>query len=243
MDAYFSKKVASIINDCYSKDKTYIFPFLSLSEQDLVSQEVKKYPSLILKFDGGMINSEYKRAIIMPYEMEVNNNISILKISYNKKYLNLTHRIVLGTLMHLGLSRDRVGDIMITDQYAYVAVIDSIRDFIIENLTSISNQSVLITVCDEVIELDDKGEEKTIFISSNRLDAIISQSYNISRDESSTLIEKELVKVNQKIVTKSFQNLNPCDIISVAHKGRVKILETNGLSRSGRIILKVKIYR
>jgi hypothetical protein len=29
----------------------------------------------------------------------------------------------------------------------------------------------------------------------------------------------------------------------VAHKGRVKILDTSGVSRSGRIILQIKIYR
>jgi RNA-binding protein YlmH len=143
----------------------------------------------------------------------------------------------------LGISRDRVGDIMINEDSCYVAVSDSIKDFIIENLTSISHQPITITLSDEIVVLEDKGVLKTIFIASNRLDAIISAAYNISREESANLILKELVKVNQKIVTKSFQNVNPCDIISVAHKGRVKILDTSGVSRSGRIILQIKIYR
>ena len=243
MDDFFSKKVASIFNDCYTKDKTYIFPFLSLAEQEIVKIEAKKYPSLNLKFDGGMINAEYQKAIITPYEMDVYNEITILKISFNPKFLTLTHRILLGNLMHLGLSRDRVGDIFIKEDCAYVAVNDTISDFIINNLTIISKQQVSVSVCNEVIELEDKGVLKTIFISSNRLDAIISGAYNISREESSNLIVKEMVKVNQKIVTKTFQNINPCDIISVAHKGRVKILDNSGLSRSGRIILQIKIYR
>lgn len=243
MDSYLSKKISSILNDCYEKNKPYVTSFLSMSEQEIVKMEIKKYPTLYLKFDGGIKNAEYQKAIITPYEMDLDNGITILKISYNKKYLTLTHRILLGSLMHLGISRDRVGDIMICDDTAYVAVSDSISDYIINELTSISHQRVEISKTDEDIILEDKGIEKTIFVASNRLDAIISASYNISRDDSSLLIDKEMVKVNQKIVIKSFQSLNPCDIISVAHKGRIKITEISGLSRSGRIIIQVKIYR
>ena len=243
MENYFSKKISTILNDCYEKNKPYISSFLTAAEQELVKIEAKKYPTILLKFDGGMQNAEYRKAIILPYELDISNQITILKISYNKKYLNLTHRVLLGSLMHLGISRDRVGDIMIDDADAYVAVSDSVSDFIINELKSISHQSVSVCKTDQEIILMDKGIDKTIFVASNRLDAIISASYNISREESSFLIDKEMVKVNQKIAIKSFQNLNPCDIISVAHKGRIKILETSGLSRSGRIIIKVKIYR
>lgn len=243
MENFFSKKISSILNDCYEKEKPYVSSFLTISEQEIVVEEAKRFPSLLVKFDGGMENAEYKKAIIMPYEMSVSNQITLLKISFNPKYLTLTHRILLGNLMHLGISRDRVGDIMIESDKAYVAVSDAISDFIINELTTISHQSVLITKTNEEIFLLDKGIEKTIFVASNRLDSIISASYNINREESSLLIDKEMVKVNQKIAIKSFQNLKPCDIISVAHKGRVKILEISGLSRSGRIILKVKIYR
>lgn len=243
MENYFSKKISTIFNDCYTKDKPYVSSFLTVAEQELVKIEAKKYPTIILKFDGGMLNAEYQKAIILPYEMEMDNEITILKISFNPKYLTLTHRILLGALMHLGISRDRVGDIMISDNCAYVAVSDSISDFVINELTMISHQSVVVTKSNDEIILEDKGLEKTIFVASNRLDAIISGAYNISREDSSLLIDKEMVKVNQKIVIKSFQSLNPCDIISVAHKGRIKIDEISGLSRSGRIIIKVKIYR
>ena len=243
MDDFFSKKVSSIFGDCYKKDKPYVFGFLSLAEQEIVMIESKKYPSLIVEFDGGIRNSEYQKAIIKPYEMTVDNEITILKISYNPRYLTLTHRILLGSLMHLGISRDRVGDIVVDDGVAFVAVSDSISDFIINELTTISHQSITINKYYDEVILEDKGIEKTIFVASNRLDSIISAAYNISREDSSLLINKEMVKVNQKIAIKSFQNLNPCDIISVAHKGRIKLLEISGTSRSGRIIIKVKIYR
>ena len=125
----------------------------------------------------------------------------------------------------------------------YVAVSDSVSNFIIDNLTLIHHQKVEIIVTNEKITLEDKGIEKTIFLQSNRLDAVIAMAYNLSREESSELIKREMVKVNQKVTVKSFQNLKPCDIISVAHKGRIKILDDSNTSRSGRIVMKIKIYR
>jgi RNA-binding protein YlmH len=242
MDNYFTKLINSVVNDCYFKNKPYVTNFLSLAEQEEVKNVCKHYKDLNLIFDGGFINSEYQKAIITPSNIP-DSGIVILKIEFNPKYLKLSHRILLGNLMHLGINRDRVGDIVINEDRAYVAVSDTIVNFIMENLCEISHQPITISVTDEKITIPDDGIEKTIFLASNRLDALISASYNISRDESSKLISQEYVKLNQKIVTKAFQNLNACDIISVAHKGRIKIMSFDGNSRSGRIILKIKIYR
>ena len=243
MGNFFNKKVSTVLSNCSNKQKPYVFEFLTINEQEIVEIEAKKHPDLIVSFDGGIVNSEYKKAIIKPFEIEVNSEITILKISYNTKYLSLTHRVLLGTILHLGISRDRIGDIAINDGCAYIAVSDSISDFIISELTSICSQPVIIAKYYGKVEMPDNGIEKTIFVASNRLDSIMSSSYNMSREDSATLIEKEMVKVNQKIVIKSFQNLKPCDIISVAHKGRIKLLDISGTSRSGRIVMKVKIYR
>ena len=243
MNDYIINIIASIYKTCYEKNTPYISNFLNLEEQELYKLEAKKYPTLDLYFDGGIENAEYQKAIICPKGVTISSKIDILKISFNPRYLELSHRNVLGSLIHLGISRDRIGDIAVYQDKVYVAVSDSITNFILENLTLIHHQKVDITVVNEKITLEDKGIEKTIFLQSNRLDAVIAMAYNISREESSELIKKEMVKVNQKITVKSFQNLKPCDIISVAHKGRVKILDDSNTSRSGRIVMKIKIYR
>ena len=67
MDSYLSKKISSILNDCYEKNKPYVTSFLSMSEQEIVKMEIKKYPTLYLKFDGGIKNAEYQKAILNKY--------------------------------------------------------------------------------------------------------------------------------------------------------------------------------
>ena len=243
MSDYLVNITSTIFRECYEKNKPYVSNFLSIAEQDIFILESKKYPSLTLTFDGGIINSEYKKAIIAPIGKDVSSEISIIKISYNPKYLTLTHRILLGTLIHLGVSRNRIGDIMITDGCAFVAIASNLVEFFKENLKSIHHQEVVIEEYFDIVELEDKGVIKTIFLQSVRLDSVISQAFNLSREEASGLIKHELVKVNQKVAVKSFQNLKACDIISVAHKGRIKIIDDSTTSRSGRIVMKIKIYR
>lgn len=240
---YLFNIVCSVFKDCYEKGKPYISNFLTPQEQDIYLLEAKKYPQLTLKFDGGMDNAEYQKAIITLNGVEIDNEITVLKISYNSKYLSLTHRNILGSLIHLGISRNRIGDILCESDCAYVAICNNLVSFIKDNLTTIHHQEVKVEEYHEKVTLEDKGIEKTIFLQSPRLDSVIAMAYNISREDSLDLIKRELVKVNQKIVIKAFQNLKPCDIISVAHKGRIKIIDDSTTSRSGRIVMKIKIYR
>ena len=243
MDNYFYNIASSILNEVYERGRPFVSNFLTLEEQEIIKSEAKKYPSLNVRFDGGIIGAEYKKAIISIYNKDISNEISIIKISFNPKYLTLSHRNILGTLIHLGIKRDRIGDIKIEDNCAYVAVSSNLVEFLILNLTEIHHQEVIVTEYFDKVELADTGIEKTIFVSSIRLDAVIAMAFNLSREESLAIIKREMVKVNQKITLKAFQNLNPCDIISVAHKGRIKIIDDTGTSRSGRIVMKIKIYR
>ena len=243
MSDYLNNIVSSVFKECYEKGKPYISNFLSTAEQEIYTLESKKYPTLSLSFDGGIVNSEYQKAIINPNDKKVGSGISILKISYNPRYLTLTHRVLLGTLIHLGISRNRLGDIIINDDTAYVAVCNNLVEFIKENLTAIHHQEVKVEEYFHEIILEDKGIEKTIFLQSPRLDGVIAQAFNLSREDAVDIIKRELVKVNQKIAVKSFQNLKACDIISVAHKGRIKIIDDSASSRNGRIVMKIKIYR
>ena len=243
MSDYLHNIVSSVFRESYEKGKPYVSNFLSTAEQEIFILEAKKYPSLSLTFDGGITNSEYQKAIINPGDLIVDSEISILKISFNPKYLELSHRVLLGTLIHLGIMRNRLGDIVVYDDVAYVAVCSNLVLFIKENLTSIHHQDVRVEECFEEIVLEDKGIDKTIFLTSPRLDSVIAQAFNLSREESVEIIKREMVKVNQKITVKSFQNLKACDIISVAHKGRIKIIDDSASTRSGRIVMKIKIYR
>ena len=94
--------------------------------------------------EGGYDNSERNRVIISPYE-DVNLDdfeISILKIEYPQKFIKINHRNVLGTIMSLGINRNTIGDIIITDTETssiYVIVVKEMVAYLQNYLTSINN--------------------------------------------------------------------------------------------------------
>ena len=79
---------------------------------------------------------------LMGYEEEF--PISCLKVSpVSAKFADvLTHRDYLGALMNLGIERDRLGDILIAGNEAFIFCTSSMADFITENLVKVKHTSV-----------------------------------------------------------------------------------------------------
>ena len=67
---------------------------------------------------------------------------------------DLNHRDFLGALMNLGIEREMVGDILVTESThsgkhnnAYIFCVDTVADYIAENLTKIRHTNVKCTFC------------------------------------------------------------------------------------------------
>ena len=75
-----------------------------------------------------------------------------------------------------------------------------------------------------------------------RLDAIIAGVYNIARSISQDIIKAGNVKINQALIQNNNHECKPNDIVSVRGKGRFKIIEMLGKSKSERIVLEIGKY-
>lgn len=208
-----------------SKGKVFLTKFLTLEEQAIVSN--KKYNCVLFPED-----CERKRALFNDVNCIENDfNISIIKISYNKKYDKIGHRDVLGSLMGLGIKRECIGDIIV-DEDIYVYVIKEMQEFIKNNLVQIGKAIVDVEFSsfEELKEISvDKYIEDQIIVSSYRLDTIISDVCCLSREKAKQYISLKNVKINGVI------NTNP-DYI-------VKIDDLISIHRFGRIILKEEIKK
>ena len=85
MDNYFYNIASSILKEAYEKEKPFVSNFLTVEEQEIIKQEAKKYPSLNVSFDGGIIGAEYQKALISIYNNNISSEISIIKISFKCK--------------------------------------------------------------------------------------------------------------------------------------------------------------
>ena len=87
--------------------------FLNTHEQEIVKPLLDN--SINWYFDGGYEASEYKRLILSPLDIKPSSKVSILKVNYNKRFASFTHRHILGNLMAMGVKRETIGDIVISE--------------------------------------------------------------------------------------------------------------------------------
>ena len=243
MDNYFQKIASSILLDCYQKERVHITNFLTTEEQEILLLEKKHYPTLKIDFETGFKGGERKKAIIYSNDGSYQAEITVLKLTYGNKYKDITHRHILGNLLALGIERNRVGDIAVFDGFSYVAVEKDLDSIILMEFKTLNHLPVLVTECHEEITIMDNGIDKTLFVPSLRSDVVIAQSFNLSREKVSELFAHEYVKINQVLIFKAFKDIKIGDTISVKHYGRIKILDDKDTTRSGRIVLKIKLYK
>lgn len=197
---------------------------------------------------GGFEGCERVMAGFFPEYMEIDESlfpIRAIKISYNEKFsAKLSHRDFLGSVLGLGLTRDKVGDIIIEDGYAILLVKSDIADFILTNLervahTKVKNEEISL---ESLKGREEKGEEKAIIVSSLRVDAVLSGAFNLSRGKISELIAGGRAFVNWKEEPSASKNVNEGDIITLRGTGRIKIIEIKGKTKKDRFVLNIHKY-
>ena len=148
----------------------------------------------------------------------------------------------MGALVNLGINRQVMGDIVISDNVAYVFCIEKISSFIISELCSVKHTPVIARLCDFNEDVSIRTEEITGSVSSIRIDSILSLVTNMSRSKAINYIEEAKVFVNGKLITTNSFNLKENDIISVRGVGKFQYKGISGTSKKGRNFIKVLKY-
>ena len=197
---------------------------------------------------GGLKDAERKSIVIFPEYMtidNIDNPIKAIKIKGNFKFNSLSHRDYLGSILGLGIVREKIGDINVSEQFASVIVHIEVLDFIIYNLKNIGKEAI------ELVEIDlsqvekpiEDFEEKRLTITSLRLDSLISATHNLSRNKSAVMINQGKVKVNWRIIENISHEIKEGDMVSIRKFGRIKVTEGLGASKKGKEIIGVRVYK
>jgi len=209
--------------------------FLDPREQQILNiiigqQDIK------MAFFGGSTHTERKRALLYPdyYQLaEEDFQVTLYEVKYPSKFVHLTHPQILGSLMSLGLKRDKFGDILLADDRVQFFCAAEIAEFVKLELQSIGKAKIELNnvPMSEGILQEEQWSQSMITVSSIRLDTIISSIYQISRQKAQVLINSGLVKVNWTIIESSSFECGEGDTISVRGYGRSKIFSFDGKSK------------
>ena len=172
-----------------------------------------------------------------------NAPFSILEIRGKQKKFaeKLSHRDVLGAVMNLGISREQVGDILFQESASYLFLLRKMKDYVAENLSTIRHTAVQ---CKEVAEMEGmerREVEERIFVPSERLDAIVSAVFHLSRGNAQEYFQKELV-YRDGITVKGSSSLKGGEKISVRGLGKFRYIGVEKNTKKGRIVAVILRY-
>lgn len=172
-----------------------------------------------------------------------NYPIKLLKIECNTKFMNLNHKDYLGAIMSLGIKRNKLGELIVTDNCGFVAVHDDIVDFILNNLLRIKNLYCKCTIIENNEEVPVLNyEAKNIMIASTRIDCIVASLCNISRSKSGDMVERGKILVNyMEIINKNYL-VKEKSKITIRGFGKYEVNKIYGTTKNGRLKLNVFKY-
>ena len=147
--------------------------------------------------------------------------------------------------MKLGIKREKIGDILVFEDGADIVCCNEISKFILNSLPQLkrfSKSKIEKLNITNIRKPEIKKEQKRITVSSLRIDNIISEIVNCSRNESSKILEDQRVMVNYEVETKNSKIIKEGDIIVIRGKGKFRIFEILGETKKGKIAINVEHY-
>lgn len=239
-------KIIDKANGCLRNYDVRYSDFLNPFEVENAKAILNSNCDLKYTIDGGYDESERKIVFIYPFYMEyedMNETLKFIQVEGNFKFKSISHKDYLGSLLSLGIKREKIGDIIIHENFCQVIVAFDICDFILMNLDKVAKNNVKLKEIsrNDIIYNSPNYKEVNFTISSSRIDCIISGIYNISRQESAKLINNERVQVNYEKVISCSKEIKSGSLVSVRGKGRFQITNIGDLTKKGKLKIQGKL--
>ncbi|GAB5082649.1 RNA-binding protein [Hominimerdicola sp. 21CYCFAH17_S] len=203
-----------------------------------------------IKFDSCCFYGGYedaKRKIIgffPPFSDPDKNAFPIVPVTFTyRKSDNLSHRDFLGSLMSLRISRETVGDIIVSEGESVIFLYKTIAEYVLQNMNKIGRTGVKCNIGynTDIIPVQ-KFEEIKGTAAALRLDCIVSLALRISREKAAGLISTSGAEVNHLHITSPSFQLSEGDEFSVKGYGKFILLQAGGITKKQRIHITLTKY-
>lgn len=210
---------------------------------NLWSYFIKGFNSKSFKVDafGGFEDSD-RRILSFGNMYDERYPIKYIKIENKSKFTTLTHRDYLGTIMSVGLERNKFGDLIVKDHYAVVPIMENMAEYLKEKLNYVKNCPVDISILEEPPIVGINYNDIVINIASLRLDNVVAQLANISRSKAVTMVENSSVLVDYVKANDKSMEIIKGQRITIHGKGKYIIGDILGNTKSGKFKINIKKY-
>lgn len=156
----------------------------------------------------------------------------------------LTHRDILGSLMGLGITREKLGDILVEEDRAQVLLLREALPILLSQWESAGRWRLTLRELPLEQVKAAPPQAKTIrdTVSALRLDAVCACGFSTSRSKAAQLIAAGRVALNYRECLKADRPVVQGDVLSCRGLGKCVVEQVLGQSKKGRTQLVIQRY-
>lgn len=247
MKSLLEERIADALLRVETRWRPEVTPFLTRPEWKRVEPLLRRSP-VDWSFWGGYEDAERGRIAMKMEEGPfafADYEMTLLALRGRTDFVRVGHRDYLGALMSLGFEREKMGDVIVRDNGCDLFIASELVDYVAHAGLTVRRVPLLAEVLD--IERwtppEPDFKEKTVFVASLRLDAVLAQGFALSRREAAEALQAGEVLLSYVPTESPHATVAEGDVITLRGHGKLRIDGIGGPSKKGRIALTLSIYQ
>lgn len=224
-------------------------PFLSPAQRAAVDGLIHACGNPRHLFHGGYEGAERTVCVFLPDWLEEEDwpagehPLTALQLSAPAG-ASLSHRDWLGSILGLGLTREKLGDLLVEENRCQAIVLAETAEIVRSQLDKAGRWPVKAAP----LALEElKAPARTVKLirdtfATLRLDAVAAAGFSLPRSKAAALISSGRVSLNHVECTKPDRLVAEGDVITCRGSGKCVVARINGQSKKGRIMAELERY-
>ncbi len=200
-------------------------------------------------FCGGFEGAERTVCVFLPdwqerSDWDAEEELAAIEAAFPPTGAELTHRDLLGGLMGIGLTRERVGDILVGETAAQIVCLKEAAPIILSQFEQAGRYRLRLREIPLADLAPAPAEVKLIrdTVAALRLDAVLASGFSLARGKAADAVTGGRVSLNHRECLKPDRLVAEGDVLTCRGLGKCVVKTVGGQSRKGRIIIEIERY-
>ena len=200
-------------------------------------------------FYGGFEGAERTVCVFLPDWQEpdgwpAEDELAAIEAAYPPTGAELTHRDLLGGLMGIGLTREKVGDILTGEAAAQIVCLKEAAPIILSQFEQAGRYRLRLREIPLSALSPAPVRVKPIrdTVAALRLDAVLASGFSLARAKAADAVTGGRVSLNHRECLKPDKPVAQGDILTCRGLGKCVLKSVEGHSRKGRVVIEIERY-
>ena len=238
------------LEQCRQRNIPVHTPFLSPAERAGIERLIAAAGHPRHLFWGGYSQAERTVCLFLPDWLEEetaladpDGPVTALRCTFSKD-APLTHRDFLGSLMGLGITREKLGDFLVGPGSCDVLVLADACPILLSQWEEVGRYRVSCRPL-ALTDLSPAPVRTKLIrdtVATLRLDAVAASAFSLSRGRAADLISAGRISLNHRECTKGDRLVAQGDVLTCRGLGKCLVKTVGGPSKKGRIMIELERY-